>query len=69
MTYSPPPPKKTKEAVGSVRILLQNCQLCNKFPAIFRGIFIIFRGILKFLFIYCTISRAYVAIFFGTLVG
>jgi hypothetical protein len=39
---------------------IANCRA--KIPAIFRGIFGIFRGISKFVFIYSTISR-------GTLVG
>jgi hypothetical protein len=49
--------KQNKEAVGSTRRLLQYCQLPDKKHTIFRGIFGIFRGISKFLFIYSTISR------------
>jgi hypothetical protein len=39
------------------RDLFQYCKLADKFPAIFRVVFGILRGVLKFLRIYFTISR------------
>ena len=60
---------KTKRKVEAHGEYSSTAKCRTKIPTIFRGVFGIFRGISKLLFVYSTTPRGPLTMFCGTLVG